>query len=417
VKGSSAIVGKKVADEPALALLGRIRGRRLLILRLLEALTRPLGRLSKAQASELAATKQILVFAPGQLGDIMMMIPFLRGLRSHFPAAHIAVLGSAKLEAPLLEQRLADELIPVRTPWSEFSSRWRIYNPFGSVWSSFVRTLLIVRRRRFDVSFMPGFCDLRHNLALWVAGANRRVAYVYAGGRSLVTDIVEPDLARPHYADLCLRELQSLGIEATRNNMYLRVRKGDRESAERFLAERGVSPNDLVIGIHSGARLAVRQWGERQFREVARRVIDQFGAKVLWFTDPANDRNGELEPGMVAVSLPLREFQAVLSHCQLVVCNDSGPMHMAAALGVPTVAIFGPNYPAWFSPLGHGHRVVIRQDVWCRPCADRCMFDEPYCLTTIPVEQVMDAVAEALNSKCKEARKVAGYAGEALSPK
>jgi len=104
-------------------------------------------------------------------------------------------------------------------------------------------------------------------------------------------------------------------------------------------------------------------------------------------------------PNIIPVSLPLRQFLAVLSRCRLFVCNDSGPMHMAGALGVPVVAVFGPTQPEWFGPLGSRHRVVIRRDVWCRPCADHCLFEEPYCLRLIPVEQVMEAVTEVMESR------------------
>lgn len=386
------------SNGEALALLGRIRGGRLLILRSLEALTRPLAWLSGSRMGEIDQVNRILVFAPGQLGDIMMITPFLRGIRSRYPRAHIAVLGNVKLKALLLDQNLADELIPVRVPWAEYSSRWRIYNPFGSLWPKFIHTLLTIRKRQFDLSFMTGFCDLRHNLALWVAGAKRRVAFAYAGGSSLVTDIVQPDLAHPHYADLCLQLLHSLGINAGRDDMYIHVPPEDRESAERFLSEHGVSQGDVVIGIHPGARLAVRQWGEERFREVAHEVIRRFNAKVLWFTDPAHPGISDLGPNIIPVSLPLEQFLALLAHCRLLVCNDSGPMHMAAALAVPVVAVFGPTQPEWFGPLGHGNRIVIRGDVWCRPCSDRCVFEKPYCLRLIPVAQVVDAVMKSMEN-------------------
>jgi len=375
-----------------------------MILRFLDAITRPVAWLSRSRAIDLDKVKRILVFVPGQLGDIMMITPFLRGIRTRFPQAHIAVLGHSKLKTLLLEQRLADELIPVRTPWGEFSSRWRIYNPFGSVWPSFIRTLLMIRRRRFDLLFMAGFCDFRHNLGLWLAGAKRRVAYAYAGGAALITDAVKPDLAQPHYTDFCLQSLKGLGIDVNRDDMFIRIEEKERESAEEFLSSHGISPGDVVVGIHPGARLAVRQWGEERFREVAHRVSRQFGAKVLWFANPANPATIEEGANIISVSLPLRQFLAVLTHCRLLICNDSGPMHMAAGLGIPTVAIFGPNNPEWFGPLGPGHRIVIRRDVWCRPCSDRCLFDEPYCLTLIPVNQVMDAVVEAIEESADRER-------------
>jgi ADP-heptose:LPS heptosyltransferase len=92
----------------------------------------------------------------------------------------------------------------------------------------------------------------------------------------------------------------------------------------------------------------------------------------------------------------LRALPALLARCELLLCNDSGPMHLAALLGVPVVAIFGPTEPAWFGPRGRDHRLVIRDDVACRPCFDRCAFAEPHCMTRIGVDDVVAAVDERL---------------------
>jgi heptosyltransferase-2 len=87
---------------------------------------------------------------------------------------------------------------------------------------------------------------------------------------------------------------------------------------------------------------------------------------------------------------------AVLSLCRLLICNDSGPMHLAGLLGVPVVAVFGPQRPEWFGPRGARDRVVMRPEFWCRPCFDYCIFDEPYCLRTITPGQVVRAANEVM---------------------
>jgi ADP-heptose:LPS heptosyltransferase len=81
-------------------------------------------------------------------------------------------------------------------------------------------------------------------------------------------------------------------------------------------------------------------------------------------------------------------------------------MHIATALGVPVVAIFGPTEPAWFGPLGQNNRIVIQRGFWCRPCFDYCVFDQPYCLRTIEVESVFQAAVEALSSVFGKTREV-----------
>lgn len=384
-------------ERAAAEILMRYSWRRTII-RVLEALLRPLALLSKSNPPcDLDQVERILVFEPANLGDVVIILaPLLRSLRARFPRAHIAFLGKAKVEGFLRDQGLADELIPIQAPWAEHLSRWRIYNPFSLLWPRFAWNLIRLRRRHFDLAFPSGRSDIRHNLALWLTGAKRRVGYAYGGGRFLLTDVATPDLERPHVTDLSLKLLEHIGVPAARNGARLRVAPQDEEFAEEFLAEQGVNPDDLLIGIHPGARIPIRQWGEEHFKAVARRLTQRFGATIIWFLDPAQPAPNIQTQGMVTAALPLRQFLAVLSRCRLLVCNDSGPMHMAAGLGVPVVAVYGSTEPAWFGPLGPGHHIVIRQDIWCRPCGDRCIFPEPYCLTLISVEQVMQAVTEAI---------------------
>jgi heptosyltransferase-2 len=97
-----------------------------------------------------------------------------------------------------------------------------------------------------------------------------------------------------------------------------------------------------------------------------------------------------------AVSLDFRFFLAVLSHCRLLLCNDSGPMHLANLLDVPVVAVFGPQRPEWFGPRGPHDRVVIHPEFSCRPCFDYCIFDQPHCLRTISCDEVSDAIKDVL---------------------
>ena len=214
-----------------------------------------------------------------------------------------------------------------------------------------------------------------------------------------MTDVVEPDPARPHVVERNLNLLRGFGPPNCVGGGRLRLAPEDEDAAAEILVGAGASGGDLLVGVHPVAGLAVREWGEERFAEVARRVAERYGAKVLWFSDPESRREAPALPGLVAVSLPFRRFMAVLARCQLFICNDSGPMHVAVGLGVPVVAVFGPQRPEWFGPWGEGHQVVIRHDIWCRPCADQCIWGEPHCLRLISVEQVLEAVEKALEAQ------------------
>jgi heptosyltransferase-2 len=260
------------------------------------------------------------------------------------------------------------------------------------------RALRDVRRREFDVA-LSGRGDLRDNFILWLTGTRRRIGYGFLGGGFLLTEQAMPDLARPHRSDCWLRLLEHLGKEVGDRRPRLRLSLEEEIFATEYTAKLGIGQDDLVIGVHPGARIRTRQWGIENFRAVAENLVSHYPAKILWFLDPVEEMPHDTPQSFLRIALPLRQFMAVLARCNLLICNDSGPMHIAAALGVPTVGVFGPTEPAWFGPVSEQSKIVMHPSFWCRPCADRCIFDQPYCLRTISVEQVLEAALDLSPAK------------------
>lgn len=339
----------------------------------------------------------ILVVEYWNLGDLAILVPFLRNLRECFPRTGISLLVRPELAHFLDGQGLVDEFISTRVPWGRHFNRWRKYNPFSLDWISLVRTIVSLRKRQFEWAF-SGRMDIRDNLLLWLSGARRRIGYGLAGGGSLLTDQVTPDLSRPHRADVWLHLLEAVNVLPDRKQGGLRLTDEDQAHSRSFLLARGIPPDSFLIGVHPGARLANRRWGDERFAEVAQRVLQTTGAHILWFLEPGTSCQAPQLKRCHAVSVDFRLFLSVLTHCRLLLCNDSGPMHLANLLGVPVVAVFGPQRPEWFGPRGPNDRVVIHPEFPCRPCVDYCIFDQPYCLRTISTDEVYHAVAAALGS-------------------
>jgi ADP-heptose:LPS heptosyltransferase len=337
----------------------------------------------------------ILVMEYWNLGDLAILVPFLKNLRRSYPEARISLLVNAGLASFLEGQGLVDEFIAVRVPWAQHHSRWKKYNPFSRHWISLAQTLQALRKRQFDWA-ISGRMDVRDNFLLWLSGAARRIGYGLGGGGFLLTDRVNPDLSRPHRADIWLHLLEALGKPADRDLSGMRLTEDELAAAQSFLQEKGIPSDGFLIGVHPGARMAVRRWGDERFAEVARELVAESDAHILWFSDPGNPSEAPRLERCHAVSLEFRSFLAVLSRCRLLICNDSGPMHVANLLGVPVVAVFGPQKPEWFGPRGAQDRVVIRPEFWCRPCFDYCIFDEPHCLRTIAPGEVVASVRESL---------------------
>ena len=387
------------ANTGALGALVRIGPLKRGIIRLIEAIARPVISVldglkpSKEPAEEV---RKILVMEYWNLGDVVMQTPFLINLRNQYPNAHIVLLTSPKVLPLIDHQNLVDETIELRVPWAQHYSRWRKYNPFSPLWLSLYRILRLLRQRRFDLAFTVR-ADLRDNFILWFINARRRVGYAFGGGGLFLTDMVEPDLRNPHFSNRWLRLLQHLGKPIRERQLRLNVSEEELQVSKILLEARGFNSGDFLVGVHPGARSVNRQWGEANFAEVAQRLVEQFPVKIIWFQEPGQHAPPPAGNKVVPLSLPLREFMAVLSQCSVFLCNDSGPMHIATALNVPVVAVFGPTEPAWFGPLGPQDQIVIRPGFWCRPCFDYCLFDQPYCLRTISVQDVYQTTHKMLD--------------------
>lgn len=333
---------------------------------------------------------KILVVEYWNLGDLAILVPFLTNLRRNFPNAKISLLVNAGLESLFEGQGIADEFIPVRVPWAQHFQRWRKYNPFSFDWISLTLTIRVLRKSRFDWAF-SGRMDVRDNFLLWLTGARRRIGYGFGGGGTFLTDRVVPNLSRPHRSDIWLHLLEAVGASPHRPEICFQLKDSDLSFARSHMAGLGVPPNAFLVGIHPGARIATRRWGEDRFAQVARRLLNQTDAHILWFLEPGTSTQAPALERCHAVRLSFRPFLSLLSCCKLLICNDSGPMHLANLMAVPVVAIFGPQRPEWFGPRGLHDRVVIRPEFSCRPCWDYCVFEQPDCLRAISVDELYDA--------------------------
>jgi len=145
----------------------------------------------------------------------------------------------------------------------------------------------------------------------------------------------------------------------------------------------------------------VRCWPLEKFAEIGSYAAIRHKAKVLVFVEP--DGYGDdiaVTTEHVKVKVGLRQMTALISKLSLLICNDSGAMHIASAVHTPTVSIFGPGDPGSIGPYGGNHAVVIK-DISCRPCFDHCRYPEPICLMEISTEEVIREVDHQLKDLLK----------------
>jgi ADP-heptose:LPS heptosyltransferase len=296
--------------------------------------------------------RSILVMEPWHIGDVVLATPALRALRDRYPDARISLLGKQHAEELLRHSGLVDEVIVFDIPWTAKESK---YSPSRYDRHAIHDLIGTLRSRQFDLT-VDARMDLRSNYLTWLTRAPRRVGYDFGGGSFLLTDAVPADPDTLHRVDDWLALMKPLGAFA-RFEPMLRVTPEETQAARDKLARHGIAKADRIVAIHGGASDERRRWPSDKFERVAGRLVEKYGVKVVWLFDPESpDREVPIASAVVRTSL--REMMAIFSVCDVVICNDSGPMHIADALDRRVVAVFLTGNPVWHRPYRPNQEVV-----------------------------------------------------------
>jgi ADP-heptose:LPS heptosyltransferase len=219
---------------------------------------------------------------------------------------------------------------------------------------------------------------------MWLLGIRERYGYPRGGSSIFLNHHLQRPAEKRHRVDDWRdlgRALNFEGIESAepslRCNGYSSPRVDD-------VLDKITRP---VICLHAGARILVRRWPESYFAEIIRRLRARYDFHLVLIPDP-DGYGRDLVPfaDTMLDRLTVREMVCVLGRSDLLLCNDSGPSHIAAECGRPVIALFGPTEKAWFRPWGDDHLVISRDICPWRPCFDYCLFPEPYCMTKLMPE-------------------------------
>lgn len=344
--------------------------------------------------------REILVIRTAYIGDVVMTMPILKPLRDRFPGARITFLTSAAAKDLLRENPYVDFVLAYDAFWF-----YRGAKGFGG----FLKEL---RKKKYDL-VIEARADIRDIALLAYAARSRyRVSYNVAGGGFLLTHTV-PFKAIKHKVEYHLDLARYLGAEIDAVDWGLLPAKEEYARADSLLAK-GQGP--IRVGIHPGGRKLLKSWAPERFAEVADRLIEE-GAAV--FFSGSSEEKGLIEPIIsrmrhkaenLAGKADLRTGAAIISRLDLFITNDSAPLHLASAMGTPTVAIFGPSKSNETGPYGNIHRVV-EKDYKCRETCDEdvCLYrNYKECMDSITVDDVMKAATEVL-----EIARRAGYGVQA----
>ena len=378
------------------------------------------------QANELRQGK-ILVRVPNWVGDAVLCLPALRALRGALPETEMVLLARPWVRDVLPEKELGVRVIP-------YSANGLFGGQHGGVRGR-LRMASQLRQEKFGAAILFQNA-LDAALISWLAGIPVRAGYARQGRGALLTH----PIPRPrkndglgheahHYLEL-LRRLGLIDPFPVVERIALPTSEAARTSARTQLCERiekeaghpayRIADAGPLVGISPGATFGTaKRWPARRFAELASALSKEAGATCVYFGSPMERDMAEEVMALAnvpAISLAgktsLAQFIELIQGCDLFVTNDTGTMHVAAALSVPILAIFGPTNEQETAPLGPSVKVVTGE-AYCRPCKLRhCPIDHR-CMTSVTVKRVLRAALPMLSARIGPPQ---GMASAAASP-
>lgn len=347
--------------------------------------------------------ERILLIKPSSPGDIIHALPVFHALRRRYPRAQLSWLVASPFANLIETCDGLNEVIPF-----DRGRYGRVIRDLAAT-RDFAAFLGDLRRREFDLVIdLQGL--IRSAFLARATGASVRIGF--AGGREFSWAFYSHRIPRgpkpdEHAVTKNLRVCPMLGLDDEPPTFALSLTTDDRSYAQALRAEVGVAENDRYAVLVPGTRWETKCWPPDRFGFLAREIAERFGMRSVLVggaSDQSIARIAEGASGDSAVSLcgrtTLRQLAALIETAAIVVTADSTPMHLAAALDRPLVALFGPTNPARTGPYGRMGD-VLRLDLPCSPCYYRRMRQCPYdhaCMQRLEVASVFDAARTRLNA-------------------
>ena len=353
---------------------------------------------------------RILIINPFGIGDVLFSTPLVSNLKAAMPESYIGYICNIRTKGVLYNHPQIDEIFIFEK--DQYRQLWR-ESRFKSI-EKFISFLLQIKKKKFDVVID---LSLGHQYSFFfrLIGIRKRIGYNYKNrGRFLTHKIDIKGYEHRPIVDYYLDLLKFLDIRPKKFNLTMNVPAQNKEWAERFLKDNGLGRNSLIIGIIPaggaswGKDFSYRHWPWENYAKVADRAISELNAKVIIFGAPSEqDICQKVQATMRERAISaygktsLKQFAALLAKCNLIICNDGGPLHMAVSQNVMTVSIFGPVDEKVYGPYPPGpEHIVVTKNIDCRPCYRR--FKLPVCprnrqcIRDISTDEVFKIIKEKL---------------------
>lgn len=331
--------------------------------------------------------RKILLIRTAYIGDVIMTLPMLKPLKDRFPDSSITVLTSSGGREILLNNPYVDDIL-VYEPF------WFYPRPF----SEYLRFLGQLRKRRFDLT-IEARADIRDIFFLvFPAKSLAKLSYAVGGGGYFLSNVVPYEILK-HKVEYHLDVVRYLGCDTGAVEWGVYLTEEEKAEVDRLLEHNGISTP--FICVHPGGRMPLKRWLLDRCASLYDKIIESYGLPLVILsagseTEAVNEIVGLMnnQPVVLADKTTIRQLYGVIAKAELLICNDSAPMHMAAAAGTSTVAIFGPSKSIETGPFG-GKHLVVEKAFSCRSNCDesRCTNSCNHaCMEMITVGDVFQAV-------------------------
>ena len=337
---------------------------------------------------------RILLLELWGLGDAVMMTAALRPLlKARASVTILCKAGSAELLRPSYPQAT---FLVFNAPWTAFSGKYRFAR---WPWRKLLGLIRSLRREKFDAAASVRN-DPRDHLFMFLVGAKNRIGFPRGRSGIFLTEKLSVSAGRPHrvhsWQDIGQALMKQVGPNVPISPEPVSWKEAepwlDREAYQKEHAL-DVAESEArtlpVLAVHCGASRAVRRWPEKYLETILRALRQEAAFHLALFPD-LDGFGQSLRPlaNSCHESVSISQMTAELAACDLLICNDSGPGHIAAAMGIPVLAVFGPGAYELFRPYGSRNQIVIRDICPFRPCFDSCHFAQPVCLTDLLPSEV-----------------------------
>ncbi len=341
-----------------------------------------------------AGAKNILIRGTNWIGDAVMTLPAVAAIRNTFPAARISMLVKPWVAEIFRLSKDVDEVIPFLGAGIHAGIAGKL------------RLAGELRSRGFDMAILLQNA-IEAAIITSLAGIPIRAGYNSDGRGLLLTHSVQrtETIRKVHQTEYYLEMVKALGCLPSETKVHLIPGKDCEIISEKLFGEHGIGREEVLIGLAPGATYGpAKRWHPERFAAVADRLIDSSSARVVLFGSGEDQKSADRvqqnssRPMInLAGKTDLKEAIAVIARCNLFISNDSGLMHIAGALNIPTVAVFGSTNPVTTSPVGE-KSVVIYKGASCSPCLKETCPTDFRCMEAIGVEEVYETARRLLTS-------------------